>query len=103
MPTEVEGLFVKSITFYETCYKSLVSLKEEPLIAPIYRDSIDKVETIRSTLKALQAQFNKNKTHSRILRNITKKLLIITDDQVSVLRIYLHSWKERFGESCFKS
>ena len=64
---------------------------------------MDKVETIRSTLKALQAQFNKNKMHSNILRNITKKLLIITDDQVSVLRIYLHSWKERFGESCFKS
>jgi hypothetical protein len=30
-------------------------------------------------------------------------LLIITDDQVSVLRIYFHSWKERFGEACFRS
>jgi hypothetical protein len=54
-------------------------------------------------LKALQVQFNKNKLHSSILRSITKKLLIITDDQVSILRIYFHSWKERFGETCFKS
>ena len=93
LSSEVDNLFVKSITFYETCYKTLISLKEEPLIAPIYKESVDKVETIRSTLKALQAQFNRNKMHSHILRNITKKLLIITDDQVSVLRIYLHSWK----------
>jgi vacuolar protein sorting-associated protein 51 len=97
IPTEAQGLFQKSINSYEACYKTLLSLKEEPLIAPIYKESIDKVETIRSTLKALQAQFNKNKMHSPILRNITKKLLVITDDQVSVLRIYLHSWKERFG------
>jgi hypothetical protein len=103
LPSEVDGLFAKSITSYEACYKTLVTLKDEPLIAPIYKESIDKVETMRSTLKALQAQFNKNKLHSNILRNITKKLLIITDDQVSVLRIYLHSWKERFGEACFKS
>ena len=103
VPGEMETLFQKSISFYETCYKTLVSLKEEPLIAPIFKESVDKVETIRSTLKALQAQFNKNKMHSNVLRNITKKLLVITDDQVSVLRIYLHSWKERFGESCFKS
>lgn len=90
------------MSFYEQCYTTLVELKEEPLIAPIYKDSIDKVDTIRSTLKAAQAQFNKNKCHSSILRNITKKLLVITDDQVSVLRIYFHSWKERFAESCFK-
>ena len=34
---EIEGLFLKSITFYEDCYKTLISLKEEPLIAPIYK------------------------------------------------------------------
>ena len=81
----------------------MLELREEPLIAPIYREAVDKVETIRSTLKAAQAQFNKNKSHSSILRSITRKLLIITDDQVSVLRIYFHSWKERFGEACFRS
>jgi hypothetical protein len=100
---DIEQCFNKSITFYEQCYKTLIELKDEPLIAPIYKESIDKVETIRSTLKAAQAQFNKNKCYSSILRSITKKLLIITDDQVSVLRIYFHSWKERFGEACFRS
>lgn len=43
IPNEIEGLFQKSISFYETCYKTLISLKEEPLIAPIYKESIDKV------------------------------------------------------------
>jgi hypothetical protein len=57
---------------------------------------------MRSTLKALQVQFNKNKAHSNVLRSITKKLLTITDDQVSILRIYTHAWKDRFGEACFK-
>lgn len=37
VPSEVENLFIKSISFYETCYKTLVSLKEEPLISPIYK------------------------------------------------------------------
>lgn len=100
---DIEQCFNKSVAFYEQCYNTLLELKDEPLIAPIYKDSIDKVETIRSTLKAAQAQLNKNKCYSSILRNITKKLLIITDDQVSVLRIYFHSWKERFAEACFKS
>jgi vacuolar protein sorting-associated protein 51 len=103
LPTEVDQCFAKSILFYEQCYATLLDLREEPLIAPIYREAVDKVETIRSTLKAAQAQFNKNKSHSAVLRSITRKLLIITDDQVSVLRIYFHSWKERFGEACFKS
>ena len=41
--TDIEGCFAKSILFYEQCYKTLVELKEEPLIAPIYKESIDKV------------------------------------------------------------
>jgi hypothetical protein len=59
------------------------------------------VDNIRSILKALQVQF-KGKIHCSVLRNITKKLLVIADDQVSILRIYFHSWKERLGETCFK-
>ena len=52
-------------------------------------------------MKALQVQF-KGKIHCNVLRNITRKLLVIADDQVSILRIYFHSWKERLGETCFK-
>lgn len=59
------------------------------------------MDNIRSILKALQVQF-KGKIHCSVLRNITKKLLVIADDQVSILRIYFHSWKERLGETCFK-
>lgn len=51
---------------------------------------------------ALQVKFNKNKLHANILRSITKKLLTITDDQVSILRSYLYHWKDRFEEVCFK-
>ena len=72
-------------------------------MAPIYRESVEKVETMRSSLKGLQAQFNGNKAQGHALRSITRKLLVVSEDQVSVLRIYLHSWKERFGEACFKS
>lgn len=34
---EADTLFKKSIISYEACYKSLVDLKDEPLISPIYK------------------------------------------------------------------
>jgi len=69
-----------------------VDLKEEPLISPIFKDSNNKVEEIRTILRSLQTQF-KGKNQGNILRTVTKKLLIVSEDQISVLRSYILPWK----------
>jgi hypothetical protein len=43
LSSEAYSLFNKSISSYEACYKTLVDLKDEALISPIYKESLDKV------------------------------------------------------------
>lgn len=52
---------------------------------------------MRSVLRTRQVQYSKEHMNSAALRTITKNLIIISDqqNQVSVLRSYFYSWKDR--------
>lgn len=73
--------------------------KDEQLIAPIYKESINKVEEMRSILWNLQNQM-KTRNSSKDLKSITKKFIIVTEEQISPLRTYFKKAKERLNENC---
>ena len=87
-----ETMFKNSIEYYKTCFTLLNKLKTEPLIKPIYFDSINKIEEMRSIIWNLQT--NKN-IDMKEMRSIIKKLLIIIEDKELVLKNYLKFIKDR--------
>lgn len=52
-----ESVFNRSVESYKVCFQMLKQFKEEPLVAPIYKDSIDKIEEIRAILWNSQNNF----------------------------------------------
>jgi len=43
-------IFTNTVQAYRQCFNKLDEFQEEPLVKPIYKDSIDKIEEIRSIL-----------------------------------------------------
>jgi len=87
-----ETMFKNSIDYYKTCFSLLTKLKTEPLIKPIFFDSINNIEEMRSIIWNLQSI--KNVTMDE-MRFIIKKLLIIIEDKELVLKNYLKFIKEK--------
>lgn len=71
-----QQLFERSATYYRECFATLSEFRGEQLIAPIYKDSINKVEEVRSILWSLQNQLKPR--NSRDLKSITKKFVSVT-------------------------
>ena len=87
-----ESMFLNSIEYYKSCFSLLNKLKTEPLIKPIYFDSINNIEEMRSIIWNLQGNKSVNVNE---MRSIIKKLLIIIEDKELVLKNYLKFIKER--------
>lgn len=87
-----ESLFTNSIDYYKNCFSLLTKLKTEPLIKPIYFDSISNIEEMRSIIWNMQG--NKGVKASE-MRFIMKKLLIVIEDKELVLKNYLKFIKEQ--------
>lgn len=109
---DYHNIFLDTIEYYQECFLNIKKFKEEPLVAQIYKDSVDKVEVIRNYLWNIQtsqkyqpkqvaglamkgAPETRAKITSQQLQSITKKLIIITEDQESVLRNYLKIIKDK--------
>ncbi|EGR34543.1 phospholipid-translocating p-type flippase family protein, putative [Ichthyophthirius multifiliis] len=110
---DYKEIFSKSVENYKVCFKMLDDFKEEPLVAPIYKDSIGKIEEIRTILWNLQNLYKpqsfllgliKQKSgqvdqlNTQELKFITNKLVAFMQDQESVLRNYLKIAKDRFQQ-----
>ncbi|EAR85282.2 phospholipid-translocating P-type ATPase, flippase family protein (macronuclear) [Tetrahymena thermophila SB210] len=107
------NIFNNSIEAYKECFKKLDEFQEEPLIKPIYKDSIDKVEETRSVLWKIQNSYKPQtqlvsllkpiqnqvgQINTSELRHVTNKLIQMMQDQESVLRNYLKIIKDRFKQ-----
>ena len=96
-----DHIFKKSINLYRECFQTLYELRSEPLIEPIYKESVIKIEELKSILKTKLLKFKEEvRKDARILKAIqyiTKSLIILSDDQgqMSALRIYFSLWKDQ--------
>lgn len=91
-----ETMFNNSIEYFKSCFSLLNKLKTEPLIKPIYYDSINNVEEMRSIIWNLQS----NKAISmKEMRFIIKKLLVVIDDKELVLKNYLKFVKDKLNSN----
>lgn len=89
---DFEGIFGESINYYRNCFEMLANLRNEPLIRPIYFDSINEVEEMRKIIWSLQ---NSRDLKENELRHITQKLVIIIEDKETVIKNYLKIVKDR--------
>lgn len=87
-----ETMFSNSIEYFKSCFSLLTKLRAEPLIKPIYFDSINNVEEMRSIIWNLQGTKG---VSMKEMRFIMKKLLVVIEDKELVLKNYLKFVKEK--------
>jgi hypothetical protein len=82
----------------------LTEFKAEPLIATTYQEVQPRVEEIRNILWSIMNYSGKVKflLSAPDLREVTKKLLVLMDDPLLILKTYLKLAKEKMYESPFQ-
>jgi len=87
-----DDLFVQTIDHYSVCGRELLRFQNEPLIKPIYNDSIGNINDISNILWNLQ---NSSSLSESNLRKVTKKLVVVAKDEGLAMKNHLTLVKDR--------
>jgi len=87
-----DDIFAQTIEYYTVCGREMLKFQNEPLIKPIYNDSIGNLNEISTILWGLQ---NSPALSESNLRKVTKKCIIIAKDEGHSLKIHLNLVKDR--------